>query len=288
MFSICYRDRIVEYRRPAVMGIINAGPDSFYSGARGASPADAALLACKMLEQGADIIDIGACSTRPGAEVPDAAEEWLRLLPVLEAVREAVGPDAVISVDTFRASVACSAVEKGLADMVNDVSGATLDEKMIDTVAGLRVPYVLTHMRGTPATMQSCTDYGADGVAAVVLRELAATLDRLTLAGVADVVVDPGFGFAKTMEQNYALLAALPAFVEALGRPVLAGLSRKSMITRLLGIPAEDALPATSALNMAALERGASILRVHDVAEAVQVVKIFGTLKNTSVCPTLE
>ncbi|MDE6498907.1 MAG: dihydropteroate synthase [Muribaculaceae bacterium] len=288
MFSICYRGRIVEYNRPVVMGIINASPDSFYAGARGVVPADAAHMALRMLEQGADIIDIGACSTRPGAEVPDAAEEWGRLRPVLEQVRYAVGAEAVVSVDTFRASVARSAVETGMADMVNDVAGAMLDPEMIDTVADLRVPYVLTHMRGTPATMQHFTEYGPDGVAAVVLRELAATLDRLTLAGVADVVVDPGFGFAKTMEQNYALLAALPAFVEALGRPVLAGLSRKSMITRLLGIPAEDALPATAALNMAALERGASILRVHDVAEAVQVVKMFDTLKNTSVCPTLE
>ncbi len=288
MFSICYGGRIVEYRRPAVMGIINATPDSFFSGSRVSLPADAARVAREMLRQGADILDIGACSTRPGAEMPDAREEWERLQPVLEAVREAVGRDAVVSVDTFRSSVARNAVEQGLADMVNDVSGASLDPEMIDAVAQLRVPYVLMHMRGTPDTMQQMTDYGPDGVAACVLRELAATLDRLTLAGVADVIVDPGFGFAKTLSQNYELLAALPAFAEALRRPILAGVSRKSMLTRLLDITPEEALPATSALNMAALERGASLLRVHDVAQAVQVVKIFDTLKNTHSCSTSE
>lgn len=288
MFSICYGGRIVEYRRPAVMGIINATPDSFFSGSRVSLPADAARVAREMLRQGADILDIGACSTRPGAEMPDAREEWERLQPVLEAVREAVGRDAVVSVDTFRSSVARNAVEQGLADMVNDVSGASLDPEMIDAVAQLRVPYVLMHMRGTPDTMQQMTDYGPDGVAACVLRELAATLDRLTLAGVADVIVDPGFGFAKTLSQNYELLAALPAFAEALRRPILAGVSRKSMLTRLLDFTPEEALPATSALNMAALERGASLLRVHDVAQAVQVVKIFDTLKNTPSCSTSE
>lgn len=288
MFSICYGGRIVEYRRPAVMGIINATPDSFFSGSRVSLPADAARVAREMLRQGADILDIGACSTRPGAEMPDAREEWERLQPVLEAVREAVGRDAVVSVDTFRSSVARNAVEQGLADMVNDVSGASLDPEMIDAVAQLRVPYVLMHMRGTPDTMQQMTDYGPDGVAACVLRELAATLDRLTLAGVADVIVDPGFGFAKTLSQNYELLAALPAFAEALRRPILAGVSRKSMLTRLLDFTPEEALPATSALNMAALERGASLLRVHDVAQAVQVVKIFDTLKNTHSCSTSE
>lgn len=288
MFSICYGGRIVEYRRPAVMGIINATPDSFFSGSRVSLPADAARVAREMLRQGADILDIGACSTRPGAEMPDAREEWERLQPVLEAVREAVGRDAVVSVDTFRSSVARNAVEQGLADMVNDVSGASLDPEMIDAVAQLRVPYVLMHMRGTPDTMQQMTDYGPDGVAAGVLRELAATLDRLTLAGVADVIVDPGFGFAKTLSQNYELLAALPAFAEALRRPILAGVSRKSMLTRLLDFTPEEALPATSALNMAALERGASLLRVHDVAQAVQVVKIFDTLKNTPSCSTSE
>lgn len=288
MFSICYQGRIVEYHRPAVMGIINATPDSFFAGARVASAADAARRARVMLDSGADMLDIGACSTRPGSQAPDAAEEWERLQPVLEAVREAVGSDAVISVDTFRAGVARRAVEAGLANVVNDVSGGSLDPDMIPAVAALRVPYVLTHMRGTPATMQQFTDYGPDGVAAVVLRELAAVLDRLTLAGVADVIVDPGFGFAKTLAQNYELLAALPAFAEALGRPILAGMSRKSMVTRLLGVPADDALAGTVALNMAALERGASILRVHDVAEAAAVVKIFDTLKNPSACPTLE
>jgi len=232
-------------------------------------------MAERMVRDGADIIDVGACSTRPGASVPEAAEEWSRLEPALLAVRDAVGQDVVVSVDTYRADVARRAVESGMADIINDVGGGSLDADMYGTVAELRVPYVLMHMRGTPATMQQHCDYAPAGVVAGVIAELAANLDRLTLMGVCDVIVDPGFGFAKTLEQNYELLAALSTVCDALRRPLLAGMSRKSMATRLLGIGADEALAATAALNMLALERGASILRVHDVAEAVQTVKIF-------------
>lgn len=272
MFSLNINGRLIEFDRPAVMGIINVTPDSFHSASRAQTAREVAEKALRMVADGAGILDIGACSTRPGSSAPDAAEEWERLDRALRAVRDAVGPDVPVSVDTFRADVARRAVESGRADIINDIGGCTLDPDMEATVAALRVPYVLMHMRGTPATMQRMCDY-AD-VTAGVISELAPTLDRLTLAGVADIIVDPGFGFAKTLEQNYSLLAGLPALAEALQRPLLAGVSRKSMATRLLGITAEEALPATSALHMAALERGAAILRAHDVAEAVQTVKI--------------
>lgn len=272
MFSLNINGRLIEFDRPAVMGIINVTPDSFHSASRAQTAREVAGKALRMVADGAGILDIGACSTRPGSSAPDAAEEWERLDRALRAVRDAVGPEVPVSVDTYRADVARRAVESGRADIINDIGGCTLDPEMEATVAALRVPYVLMHMRGTPATMQHLCDY-AD-VTAGVISELAPTLDRLTLAGVTDIIVDPGFGFAKTLEQNYSLLAGLPALAEALQRPVLAGVSRKSMATRLLGITAEEALPATSALHMAALERGAAILRAHDVAEAVQTVKI--------------
>lgn len=272
MLTLNLHGKLVHHDRPAVMGIINATPDSFFAGSRAAGAAEAAARAAEMKASGADMLDIGACSTRPGAETPDAATEWQRLQPVLEAVREAVGSDMPLSVDTFRADVARKAVEAGLADIVNDVGGGTLDPEMHAAVASLGTPYILTHMRGTPATMQQHCDY-AD-VTADVIAELQERLDALTLAGVADVIVDPGFGFAKTLEQNYHLLRDLPAVCSALRRPLLAGLSRKSMATRLLGISADEALPATSVLNMLALQGGAAILRVHDVREAVQVVRM--------------
>lgn len=273
MLCLNIRGKLVSYDRPAVAGIINATPDSFFAASRARSAAEAAATARQMLSDGADMLDIGACSTRPGADVPDSATEWQRLRPVLEAVREAVGDSVPVSVDTFRADVARKAVESGLADIINDIGGGTLDPEMHPAVASLGVPYVLMHMRGTPATMQQRCDYPA-GVTAGVIAELQASLDALTLAGVADVIIDPGFGFAKTLGQNYRLLRDLPVVADALRRPLLAGLSRKSMATRPTGISADEALPATSALNILALLGGADILRVHDVREARQAVVI--------------
>ena len=222
----------MRYSRPAVMGIINATPDSFHAASRACTEAEVAGRAERMAAEGADMLDVGACSTRPGASAPDAYTEWARLEPALRAVRKAVGEDMPVSVDTFRAEVARRAVESGMADIVNDIGGGTLDAAMFDTVAGLRVPYVLMHMRGTPADMQTRTDYGERGVVAEVIAELAGRVDRLEQMGVADVIVDPGFGFAKTLEQNYALLSALGTVADALRRPLLAGMSRKSMATR--------------------------------------------------------
>lgn len=265
-FSINIRGRLVEYRRPAVMGIVNVTPDSFYGGSRAGDAADAGRRAAAMVAQGADMLDVGAYSSRPGADDVPEAEECARLRDALAAVREAVGSDVPVSVDTFRASVAAKAVGLWGADIVNDISGGKLDGDMFATVAELRAPYILMHMRGTPATMQTLTDY-AD-VTTDVIRELTAPLAELEKLGVADVIVDPGFGFAKTLEQNYSMLRHLDRFA-LLGRPLLVGVSRKSMITKLLSISADEALEGTTAVNTLALERGAAIVRVHDVAAAV-------------------
>lgn len=273
-FSLNIHGRLIEYDRPAVMGIINVTPDSFYAGSRTKAD-EIGRRVRSMIDDGADMIDIGAYSSRPGAAEVSEAEEIDRLSEGMAALREAA-PDVVVSVDTFRASVAKAAIEQMGADIVNDISGGDLDGRMFETVASLRVPYILMHMRGTPADMQTLTEY-PDGVTAEVLRDLSVKLRTLRLAGVNDVIVDPGFGFAKTLEQNYRLMADLPMFAGMLDAPVLVGVSRKSMVTRALGITAKDALNGTTVLNTIALLGGAQILRVHDVkacAEAVRIVSM--------------
>lgn len=273
-FSLNIHGRLIEYDRPAVMGIINVTPDSFYAGSRTKAD-EIGRRVRSMIDDGADMIDIGAYSSRPGAAEVSEAEEIDRLSEGMAALREAA-PDVVVSVDTFRASVAKAAIEQMGADIVNDISGGDLDGRMFETVASLRVPYILMHMRGTPADMQTLTDY-PDGITAEVLRDLSVKLRTLRLAGVSDVIVDPGFGFAKTLEQNYRLMADLPMFAEMLDAPVLVGVSRKSMVTRALGITAKDALNGTTVLNTIALLGGTQILRVHDVkacAEAVRIVSM--------------
>lgn len=274
-FSLNSRGRLYEFDRPAVMGIINLTPDSFYAASRHPDPADAARTARAMVDAGASMLDLGAYSSRPGASEVSADEEMTRLCDGVEAVRAEVGADVLISVDTFRASVAREAVEVCGADIVNDISGGELDAAMFDTVAALHCPYVLMHMRGTPATMQTLTDY--DDVAAEVAGYLSRKAAALHALGVADVILDPGFGFAKTLEQNYRLLGSLET-IAASGMPLLAGMSRKSMLSRLPGVAPEAMAAATTAVNVLALERGASILRVHDVAEAVAAVSIVGAL----------
>lgn len=273
-FSLNIHGRLIEYDRPAVMGIINVTPDSFYAGSRTKAD-EIGRRVRSMIDDGADMIDIGAYSSRPGAAEVSEAEEIDRLSEGMAALREAA-PDVVVSVDTFRASVAKAAIEQMGADIVNDISGGDLDGRMFETVASLRVPYILMHMRGTPADMQTLTEY-PDGVTAEVLRDLSVKLRTLRLVGVNDVIVDPGFGFAKTLEQNYRLMADLPMFAEMLDAPVLVGVSRKSMVTRALGVTAKDALNGTTVLNTIALLGGAQILRVHDVkacAEAVRIVSM--------------
>lgn len=276
--SINVRGRLLEFKKPWVMGILNVTDDSFYGGCRATATDDVAARIRAIRDEGADCIDIGACSTRPGSQPVDADTEWQRLKSAIAAVRSE-WPDAVISIDTFRAGVAERCIDAG-ADIINDIAGGLLDSDMFDTVARLKVPYVITHMRGTPATMSEFTDYG--NVTADVITELAFRIRDLREKGVCDIIVDPGFGFAKTVEQNYELLDNLEEFVK-IGLPILVGVSRKSMIWRPLGITPADALPGTLALNAAAIISGAHIIRVHDVAATVQLRDTLCLLKSSSI-----
>lgn len=269
-FSLMLRGARQEFDRPLVMGILNATPDSFYAGCRATDDEALAARVQEIVEQGGDIIDVGAYSTRPGAAEVDAAEEVARLRKAMAVVRR-VAPGVLTSVDTFRASVARIAVEELGVDIINDVSGGMLDDDMLPTVASLQVPYVLMHMRGTPATMQQLTQY--DDVTAEVVESLRQRIARLRELGATDVIADPGFGFSKTLEQNYEMLACLEQF-HSLEVPLLVGVSRKSMIYKLLGITPHEALNGTTVVNTLALMAGAHILRVHDVREAVEACKI--------------
>ena len=271
-FSLNIRGKLHIFDRPLVMGIVNVTPDSFIADSRTYDDNAIKARVRKMLDEGADIIDIGAYSSRPGADEVSVEEETMRIAKGMTAIRQ-IAPDAIISVDTFRADVARVAVESYGADIINDISGGDLDDNMWSTAAQLHVPYILMHMRGTPATMQSMTDY--KNVTADVVNDLSAKLRKLRLAGVADVIIDPGFGFSKTIEQNFDLMRNLDIIAEALDAPLLVGISRKSMITKSLNISSADALAGTIALNTIALMRGASIIRVHDVAEAVAALRMY-------------
>ena len=263
------RGRLVDLTVPAVMGIVNVTPDSFFTGSRIALD-NAVETAQKMLSAGATFLDVGGYSTRPGAADVQPAEEVDRVVPVIEAILTSF-PQALISIDTFRASVARQAVGAG-ACLINDVSGGTLDPAMFATVAELPgVPYVLMHLRGTPQTMQSLATYS--NVVTEVIDELAGQLTKLRAMGIHDILLDPGFGFAKTPAQNFELLSRLEAF-RLFDKPILVGLSRKTTIWKTLGITADEALNGTSVLNTVALLKGASVLRVHDVREAVEAVKL--------------
>ncbi len=273
-FSLNIKGRLIEFREAAVMGILNVTPDSFYSESRAADRESIREKVSKMVAEGASFIDIGGYSTRPGCRDVSPQEELARIERGMEALRS-VAPDIPVSIDTFRAEVAEYAVKNLSVDIINDISGGNIDPQMHETVARLQVPYVIMHMRGTPQNMMANTDY--EDILSDVIRELASSINHLNLMGVNDVIIDPGFGFSKTLEQNYMLLKHLDYF-EIFHMPILVGISRKSMLTKLLNIDSADALEATTALNMAALQRGASILRVHDVAPAVQAVKIFSKL----------
>lgn len=266
----CPGGRVLDLRRPQVMGILNLTPDSFYAGSRVAAPDELLRRAEAMLRAGAAILDLGGYSTRPGAEDISAKEETVRVLPAIKAVRGAF-PEAFLSVDTFRAEVAAAAVAAG-ADIINDVSGGTLDAQMFATAGRLGAPYVLMHMRGTPQNMTQQTQYDGDLVTELV-RYFRDKLAALREAGVTDIVLDPGFGFAKTPAQSHELLRRLPELA-VLGLPILAGLSRKSMVYKPLGLTPDTALTGTIAANTVALLNGARILRVHDVSEAVHTVRL--------------
>lgn len=263
--------QIMDLATPAVMGILNITPDSFHAGSRFQPDSDEMVdTAGHMLADGAAFLDVGGYSTRPGAADVSEAEEWDRVGPVIEKLVASFS-GVRVSIDTFRSGVARQAVRTG-ACMINDVSGGTLDTQMFQTVAELGVPYVLMHMRGTPQTMTQLTTY--QNLVPDVLQELQAKLRVLRSLGVADVVIDPGFGFAKTVPQNFELLNTLEAFHQ-LDAPLLVGLSRKSMVWRTLGITVAEALNGTTVLNTLALQKGASLLRVHDVKPACEAIKLW-------------
>lgn len=265
---------LLDFSQPVVMGILNLTPDSFFASSRNHSVNQALRTAEDMLQKGAGILDLGAYSSRPGAAEIPAEEEIRRLIPAVEAISRRF-PEAVMSIDTFRAEVAKEAIPAG-AHIVNDISGGELDGEMFKTVASLRVPYILMHMRGTPETMSSLNHY--ENLIAEIMSYFALKIHDLRKLGVQDIILDPGFGFAKDSPQNFELMERLED-IGNLGLPVLAGISRKKMIWQSLGKTAAEALNGTTVLNTIALLKGADILRVHDVAEAVEAVKLTGMLK---------
>jgi dihydropteroate synthase len=261
--------KLIDLSTPKVMGIINITPDSFYADSRKASIDAVLKQAEKMLADGATFLDIGAYSSRPGAVDISIQEETDRLLPAVEAIANSF-PDAVLSADTFRSGVAEAAIKAG-AHIINDISGGELDTDMFATAARLKVPYVLMHMRGTPQNMAQLTDY--EDIFGEVFNYFVKKIYQLKQLGVHDIILDPGFGFAKKASDSYELISCMQGF-DVLQLPILAGISRKRMIYGLLGTTAEKALNGTTALNAIALMKGANILRVHDVKEAVETVKI--------------
>lgn len=268
--------QLLSLATPRVMGILNVTPDSFYDGSRCPEKAEITERVHTIVREGADIIDIGGYSSRPHAADISPDEEMRRLSVGLDIIRKHY-PDAFVSVDTFRAEVARRCVEEYGVQIINDISGGELDHKMFETAADLHVPYILMHMRGTPDTMMSLTDY--DNLIGDMLYYFSERIARLESLGVNDIIIDPGFGFSKTLDDNYLLMKHLDEFAR-IGLPLLVGVSRKSMIYKYFGTTPAESLNGTTALNVLALLGGANILRVHDVREAVEAVRI--------VCKTLQ
>jgi len=263
------KGRLLDLSRPQVMGILNLTPDSFYGNSR-ISTIDATLKRAEAcLEEGASFIDIGAYSSRPGADEVTTEEELKRMIPAVIEISKRF-PEAYLSIDTFRAKVAKESIEAG-AHVINDISGGELDEDMFETAASLNVPYILMHMKGDPKTMQKNPVY--ENIGLEVVDYFAEKVSRLKQLGVHDIILDPGFGFAKTVSHNYQLLNQM-GHLDLFGLPVLVGFSRKSMIYKLLGTSPEEALNGTTILNTIALQKGASILRVHDVRAAAECIKL--------------
>ncbi|MDR3137698.1 MAG: dihydropteroate synthase [Tannerellaceae bacterium] len=275
--SILVKGQLFRFEKPVIMGILNVTPDSFYSVSRKETEIAIRQRVEEILSEGGTIIDLGGYSSRPDAEVVTEEEEQRRLAFALAIIRKHY-PEAIISVDTFRASVVRRCVEDFEADLINDISGGEMDTAMFETVASLHIPYILMHMRGTPKTMQQLTDY--TDVTDEVILYLSTRMRELHLLGVADVIIDPGFGFSKTMEQNYELMARLREF-DIFERPVLVGISRKSMLSKLLKIDTSACLNGTTVLNTFALLHGADILRVHDVREAMEAIRILEMMRIT-------
>lgn len=278
------KGELLSMEKPLVMGILNVTPDSFYEGSRMQTESSIKNRIETIINEGGDIIDIGGYSSRPDADDISADEEMKRLETALKIIMKDF-PEAIVSVDTFRAEVARRCVEEFGVAIINDISGGDLDKDMFRTVAELHVPYILMHMRGTPQTMQQNTNYV--NLTADIMTDLSAKVERLRMMGVHDIILDPGFGFSKTLVQNYELMRHLKDF-ELFDLPILVGISRKSMIYKLLGCTADETLNGTSVHNTFALLNGANILRVHDVKEAVETVRIYemlsGEVATSSTC----
>jgi dihydropteroate synthase len=273
--NINIRGSLFDLRSPRVMGVLNITPDSFYSGSRVNGDAEILERASEMIDSGADILDVGAYSSRPGAEDITEEEELDRLIPTLKILRREF-PSAILSLDTFRSSIAETGIKHFGVDIINDISGGMLDNRMFDIIEKYNVPYIMMHMKGNPQTMHINPVY--NDLLAEIIRWFSARKQELVLRGVRDIIIDPGFGFAKTIDHNFILLNSLERF-SVLELPLMVGLSRKSMIWKTLGISPDKSLNGTSILNTVALMKGASILRVHDVNEAVQAVKLVSRLK---------
>lgn len=261
---------ILDLSSPKVMGILNITPDSFYDGGRYGNEHEIKVQVKKMLDEGAAIIDLGAYSSRPGAAPLDAEEEYRRIVPIVKLLRDSF-PDIILSIDTFRSKVAHGCLLHGAA-IINDISAGNLDQEMLATVASYRVPYIMMHMKGTPATMGMQTDY--DNLLTEILYYFSERIAAAREAGIQDIIIDPGFGFAKTLEQNYEVLQKMELF-HHLGLPILTGVSRKSMIYKLLHTTPDNALNGTTALHMYALAKGSNLIRAHDVKEAMECISLY-------------
>jgi dihydropteroate synthase len=271
--TINCKGELIDLSIPKVMGILNVTPNSFFDGGKYSNEAELLLRVEKMLTEGATFIDVGAYSSKPNAEFVSEQEEISRIVPVVDLLQKYF-PDIILSIDTFRANIAKSCIENGAA-LINDISAGILDDKMLETIAQYQVPYIMMHMKGTPQTMHTFTQY--EDVIKEMLFYFSERIAAARALGINDLIVDPGFGFSKTLEQNYAVLQKIELF-KMLELPLLAGVSRKSMIYKTLEVNAEMALNGTTVLNTIALTKGAKILRVHDVKEAVECVRLFEKL----------
>lgn len=273
--TINCKGQLIDLTTPKVMGILNVTPNSFYDGGMYKSNSEMLTKVGKMLSEGATFIDVGAYSSKPSAEYVSEEEELQRIIPIINLILEYY-PEALLSVDTFRSEVAKVCIENGAA-IINDISAGNLDDNMLETIAKYNVPYIMMHMRGTPETMQKMTSY--EDIVKEILFYFSEKVIRARSFGINDLIIDPGFGFAKTLDQNYEVLQKMELF-EILELPLLAGFSRKSMIYKTLKSSAEEALNGTTVLNTVALTKGAKILRVHDVKEAMECVTLFNKINN--------
>ena len=269
--TINCKGQLIDLSTPKIMGILNVTPNSFYDGGKFTLSENGLSQVGKMLDEGATFIDIGAYSSKPNSEFVSEEEERNRILPVVQGILKQF-PDALLSIDTFRNGIAAVCIENGAA-IINDISAGNLDEKMMEVVAKYNVPYIMMHMRGTPQNMQSQTNY--ENIIKEMLFYFSEKVNKARSLGINDLIIDPGFGFAKTLEQNYEVLQNFECF-KILDLPLLAGISRKSMVYKPLGLTANEALNGTTVLNTIAVSKGANILRVHDVKEAVECVTLYG------------